>query len=132
MESPEEIRETEIAPEGYVAPEINACVFRAGGVTFSVPVEELIEIVEVSEIIPLPGSPDYLLGIAHYRGKAVPVIDLGFLEGEHAVKKPEWLVVIQTGDEVMGIAVEEMPDLRRDFEGKDISASEIYTKYRIT
>jgi purine-binding chemotaxis protein CheW len=54
---------------------------------FAVPVEQVLEILDLVPITRLPHAPPYLLGLIDVRGRGVPVIDLrlklGLAEAEH-------------------------------------------------
>ena len=114
------------------APELNFCVFRAGEKVFSVPVENLLEIAEQGEIVPLPGAPEYLFGISHYRGMAIPVVDITSLSGNEDSAGPgKWLLVLRTGDDYIGFSVNEMPDLSTTQEGEMLDLRGFFERYRI-
>ena len=49
--------------------------------SYAVPVTQVIEVVPRVSLRPIPHAPLCLLGLLHYRGVAVPVIDLGLLLG---------------------------------------------------
>jgi purine-binding chemotaxis protein CheW len=52
------------------------CVFGIGEREFLVPKEAVIQILDITKIFPIPGSPDYIVGALPVRGKIVPAIDL--------------------------------------------------------
>lgn len=65
--------------------------------------EDVVEIVPVPPITPVPGAQPWLLGIGNLRGNLFPVIDLKyFLEGERTVLQEGQRVVVmrQTGGDV--------------------------------
>lgn len=64
---PEEIKKEE---------ERSYCVFGIGEREFLVPKESVVQILDVTKIFPIPGSPDYVVGALPVRGKIVPAIDL--------------------------------------------------------
>lgn len=55
--------------------------FRVGPTPYAVPVRQVVEVVPRVALRPVPHSPPCVLGLLHYRGAAVPVIDLGTLLG---------------------------------------------------
>ncbi len=118
--------------EIYVAPELKACVFTVGGREFSVELEYLSEIAELAEVVPLPLSPPYIEGITHLRGMAIPVINFAVLKDLKEEKAAERrLLVLEIGRSMLGIAVNEMPDLSTDFRGELISVPEFFEAYRV-
>jgi chemotaxis-related protein WspB len=55
--------------------------FTAGGTRYAVDVARVVELVPRVEIRPVPLAPAFLAGLLGYRGRVVPVIDLGLLLG---------------------------------------------------
>jgi chemotaxis-related protein WspB len=55
--------------------------FTAGPNRYAVDVARVVEVVPKVELRPLPHAPACLAGLLGYRGKVVPVIDLGLLLG---------------------------------------------------
>ncbi len=54
--------------------------------TYGINVMQVREVLRYSEIAPVPGAPDYVLGIINLRGNVVTVIDtrsrFGLMQGE--------------------------------------------------
>ena len=44
--------------------------------TLGLSLTQVMEILELSPLVPVPGAPDYVLGLANWRRNAVPIIDL--------------------------------------------------------
>lgn len=64
---------------------------------------EVVEIVPMPPITPVPGAQPWLLGVGNLRGSLFPVVDLKyFLEGEHTVHQEGQRVLImrQAGGDV--------------------------------
>lgn len=55
--------------------------FEVDGIPYAVPVAQVIEVIPRVELRPIPHAPRSLLGLLHYRGAAVPVVDLSLLLG---------------------------------------------------
>jgi chemotaxis-related protein WspB len=55
--------------------------FRVSDDLYAVAAERVVEVVPRIELRPIPHAPACLAGLFNYRGKAVPVIDLGILLG---------------------------------------------------
>ena len=51
-------------------------VFRLAGREYGLPIEQVMEVIRMAALAPLPGAPDWLQGVLNLRGKAVPVMDL--------------------------------------------------------
>ena len=58
--------------------------FRVDHILYAVPVNQVIEVVPRVNLRLIPHAPECFLGLLHYRGTAVPVIDLGLLMGRAA------------------------------------------------
>lgn len=55
--------------------EIPFCCLRHGGRRLAVPVAELRAILTPGPVTPLPDAPAYLLGVIHWRGEVLPLLD---------------------------------------------------------
>lgn len=94
------------------------CVtFRLEEEIYGINVMQVQEVLRVTEIAPVPGAPDYVLGIINLRGNVVTVIDtrerlgLGSKERDESTR----IVIIEAEKLVVGIlvdAVAEVVDLR--------------------
>ncbi len=60
--------------------------FRVDQIVYAVPVSQVIEVVPRVALRQVPHAPGCFLGLLHYRGGAVPVVDLGLLMGSVAVR----------------------------------------------
>lgn len=50
--------------------------FNLGNVDLAVPIEKVKEVIEVDEVSPLPGAPDYVRGMFNLRNSVIAIIDL--------------------------------------------------------
>ena len=50
-------------------------VYRVGGHLYAAPVICVLEVVLTESLISLPDASTYIAGIAHFRGKVIPIID---------------------------------------------------------
>jgi purine-binding chemotaxis protein CheW len=84
---------------------------------YGIKVMQVQEVLRMTEIAPVPGSPDYVLGIINLRGNVVTVVDTRKRFGLQE-KQPEdatRIVIIEAADQVIGILVDsvaEVADLR--------------------
>jgi chemotaxis-related protein WspB len=60
--------------------------FRAAGNAYAVEARRVIEIVPRIAVRTVPHAPGFLVGLIHYRGAIVPVIDMGLLMGGAACR----------------------------------------------
>src|SRR5690348_17403230 len=60
--------------------------FRVGRRRLAAGFEEVVEILPMPQVTPVPGSQPWMLGVANVRGNLLPIVDLKqFLEGERTV-----------------------------------------------
>lgn len=87
--------------------------FRLGDETYGINVMQVQEVLRVTEIAPVPGAPDHVLGIINLRGNVVTVIDtrkrFGLPPGE--VDDNSRVVIIETQSQVFGILVDSVAEV---------------------
>ncbi|VAX03377.1 Positive regulator of CheA protein activity (CheW) [hydrothermal vent metagenome] len=100
-----------------VEQELRWVTFRLEKEKYGINVMQVQEVLRVSEIAPVPGAPDYVLGIINLRGNVVTVIDtrkrFGLIPKE--MDDSTRIVIIESDDQVVGILVDsvaEVVDLR--------------------
>ncbi len=81
--------------------------------TYGINVMQVQEVLRYTEIAPVPGAPDYVLGIINLRGNVVTVIDtrsrFGLLPGE--VTDNTRIVIIESENNVVGILVDSVAEV---------------------
>ncbi|BDR12764.1 chemotaxis protein CheW [Vibrio sp. STUT-A11] len=81
--------------------------------TYGINVMQVREVLRYTEIAPVPGAPDYVLGIINLRGNVVTVIDtrsrFGLIEGE--VTDNTRIIVIESEHQVIGILVDSVAEV---------------------
>ncbi|MBI3560788.1 MAG: chemotaxis protein CheW [Gammaproteobacteria bacterium] len=80
---------------------------------YGIKVMQVQEVLRMTEIAPVPGAPDYVLGIINLRGNVVTVIDTRKRFGLPE-KKPEdatRIVIIEANDQVVGILVDSVAEV---------------------
>jgi len=91
--------------------------FRLDNEKYGIRVMQVQEVLRITEIAPVPGAPDYVLGIINLRGNVVTVIDsrkrfgLSETEADDSTR----IVIIEAEKNVVGILVDsvaEVVDLR--------------------
>lgn len=87
--------------------------FRLDDETYGLNVMQIQEVLRYTEIAPVPGAPDYVLGIINLRGNVVTVIDtrcrFGLAEAE--VTDSTRIVVMESANQVMGILVDSVAEV---------------------
>ncbi|HHJ3173037.1 TPA: chemotaxis protein CheW [Vibrio parahaemolyticus] len=81
--------------------------------TYGINVMQVREVLRYTDIAPVPGAPDYVLGIINLRGNVVTVIDtrsrFGLMEGE--VTDNTRIIVIESERQVIGILVDSVAEV---------------------
>ena len=87
--------------------------FRLEGEKYGINVMRVQEVLRMTEIAPVPGAPDYVMGIINLRGNVVTVIDtrkrFGLPEG--ATDDATRIVIIEAEDQVIGIMVDSVAEV---------------------
>ncbi len=94
-------------------PILQYVTFRLDEETYGINVMQIQEVLRYTEIAPVPGAPDYVLGIINLRGNVVTVIDtrkrFGLTEAE--VSDHTRIVVIEVDNQVVGILVDSVAEV---------------------
>ena len=84
-----------------------------GGRTYGWGIDVVREIIPFRRATRLPGAPSFVLGLINLRGTIVTVLDLGARLGVGAADRSEGsIVLVQHGARTVGIAVDEVKDVR--------------------
>ncbi|WP_101925157.1 MULTISPECIES: chemotaxis protein CheW [Luteimonas] len=89
--------------------------------------DEVLEILPIPPITPVPGAQSWMLGVANVRGSLLPIVDLKqFLEGERTVlqESQRVLIVRQPGGDV-AVTIDELFGQRSFLEEDEVSAERI-------
>lgn len=80
---------------------------------YGINVMQVQEVLRVSEIAPVPGAPDYVLGIINLRGNVVTVIDTRQRFGLESkeVDDSSRIVIVESNDQVVGILVDSVAEV---------------------
>ena len=83
-------------------------LFKVAGAEYALPVKDVLQMESFTGATPVPGSPTYVAGLVHVRGRVVPVIDLRARFGEAAIEPTldSRIVVAQSADRVVGLLVD--------------------------
>lgn len=87
--------------------------FKLDNETYGVNVMQVQEVLRYSEIAPVPGAPNYVLGIINLRGNVVTVIDTRTRFGLPSVEVTDnsRIVVIESEKQVIGILVDSVAEV---------------------
>lgn len=125
--------------EGEVAEELEQLVvFQLGGEEYGVAIGEVREIVKMTDITPIPNSPEFIQGIINLRGKIVVVIDLekrfGLIRSKEAQAAWKHIMIAEMPGGTFGVMVDEVTEVLRIpvkniREAPSIIAEKIHTDY---
>ena len=89
--------------------------------------DEVVEIMPLPQVTPVPGAQPWMLGVANIRGSLLPVVDLKqFLEGERTVlhESQRVLIVRQPGGDV-AVTIDELFGQRSFNDAQALSAEDL-------
>lgn len=88
--------------------------FRVSGQDFAVEVLKVQEVLRLPEILPLRGTPGWMLGMMNLRGQIVPVTDLALRLGLAVAERDDGarVVVLEQRGEAMGLLVDAVADVQ--------------------
>ena len=94
-------------------PVLQWVTFRLHGETYGVNVMQVQEVLRYTEIAPVPGAPEYVLGIINLRGNVVTVIDTRsrFALDEGEVTDSTRIVIVEADEHVVGLLVDSVAEV---------------------
>jgi purine-binding chemotaxis protein CheW len=81
-------------------------VARLGGEEYGLPVDDVLEVADSGEIVPVPGAGSAMLGVRNLRGQVLPVVDLAAVLGLPRGTTPGRVVVVAEGGRAAGLGVD--------------------------
>ncbi len=115
-------------PEQLDAPGLwRGVAYRVGSHRLASGFDEVVEILPMPAVTPVPGAQPWMLGVANVRGTLLPVVDLKqFLEGERTVlhESQRVLVVRQPGGDV-AVTIDELYGQRSFIDDQGIDAASV-------
>lgn len=87
--------------------------FRIGDQEFTVNVMSVREIRGWTPAMPMPHTPDYVMGVINLRGAVLPIVDLSLRLGMKAAEPTprHVIIVIQVHDRLVGLLVDAVSDI---------------------
>ena len=98
--------------------------YRIGQRRLASPFDEVVEVLPMPQVTPVPGAQPWMLGVANVRGNLLPTVDLKqFLEGERTVlhEGQRVLIVRQPGGDV-AVTIDELYGQRSFVEAQRLDA----------
>lgn len=102
-----------VPPPGATDRQSRWVTFSLDGETYGVNVMQVQEVLKLTEVAPVPGAPDYVLGIINLRGNVVTVVDTRRLFGlpprdsDDATR----IVILEVDGQVVGILVDSVAEV---------------------
>ena len=107
----------DIAAEEVVSSELDgkSLTFFIGETVYALPLENVIEIINVQPVANVPGTPCYVKGVINLRGSIVPLVDvrLKFGQPEREYDDQTNFVIAQLGEMQVGLAVDRVSNVIR-------------------
>lgn len=87
--------------------------FSVASQSFAIEVQNVIEIVGIQEITPVPQFPDYARGIINLRGQIIPVIDarLRFKKDSKDYNERTCIIIVEVKKTLTGFIVDEVEEV---------------------
>ena len=87
--------------------------FHMDNETYGINVTQVREVLRITEIAPVPGAPDYVLGIINLRGNVVTVMDTRKRFGLRSVENTDStrIVIIEVEGQEVGILVDSVAEV---------------------
>jgi purine-binding chemotaxis protein CheW len=87
--------------------------YKLGAETYGINVMQVQEVLRHTEIAPVPGAPEYVLGIINLRGNVVTVIDTRARFGLEPTELSDntRIVIIESEEQVVGILVDSVAEV---------------------
>jgi len=86
--------------------------FRLGSDLYALPAEQVRGVIARQPIVPIPSTPDHLLGVTHFRGEILPVFDLKVLLGlTQEPADPEYFIIARPGADSAALGCDSCPDI---------------------
>ena len=87
--------------------------FHLGDEIYGIDVLQVQEVLRITEISPVPGSPDYVLGIINLRGNVVTVIDARNRFGlpPKEIDDSSRIIVVDAFEKVVGLLVDNVSEV---------------------
>jgi purine-binding chemotaxis protein CheW len=94
-------------------PILQYVTFRLDDETYGINVMQIQEVLRYTEIAPVPGAPDYVLGIINLRGNVVTVVDTRkrFGLSQSDVSDQTRIVVLELEGQVIGVLVDSVAEV---------------------
>jgi chemotaxis-related protein WspB len=89
--------------------------FRIGSESYALDATQIVEVLPLLQITPIPQAPVGIQGLINYRGRPVPVIDLSELTLGHPARLhiSTRLILVHYGKHLLGLIAEQATEMMR-------------------
>lgn len=126
----------EVAAAGAPAPPpvpeaegTTALVFEVGDQRFGLPVEHVVQIVEMVAITPLPRAPEIVAGVIDFHGQVIPVVDvrtrLDLPAQRYSLRTP--IIISRLREQIAGLIVDRVSGVIEVHPAQVAEPHEIFT-----
>lgn len=115
---------------------VDIITFELGGERFGFLIDVVREVVEVAPIVPVPETPEFILGVMNLRGEILTIIDTKLRLGlkKSAIGQKSKIIVVEIDEHRAGLLVDGLPKtiqiaseaIKKDF---SVVSPEIETEY---
>ncbi len=90
---------------------VGGILLRLGTSRYAVSMADVAEVIALPPVTRIPGSPTWLSGVANWRGRLLPVLDVRVLLGTAVIPlaSSARLLVLQDGETTAGLVAEAVP-----------------------
>lgn len=100
---------------GSVSTEANIVLlaFSKGVQRFGIPIDAVLEVQALDHLSPVPRTPPFILGVVHWRGAILALLDIGTLMGvaESGIADVHLAIVIEAAGRRLAVAALEVEDI---------------------
>lgn len=86
-------------------------IFKLGDEEFGVWIKNVVEIIRVRKVNPLPELPDFLSGVITVRGAVIPLLDMRKRFSIASTPVNERIIIVRAGAERVGLIVDEVSEI---------------------
>lgn len=106
-------RQREESDEDQSKNRLSLLTFCLGKEWYGLPLSQVKEVTRIPKISPVPGTPDYILGVAHQSGEVLSVIDIKPLMGldKTTLAEKSRLLISTIEGEPAGLLIEMVQDI---------------------
>lgn len=104
--------------------------FLTDGELFGIPISDVVQIIGMQEITPLPDFPDYAKGVINLRGNIIPVVDMRIRlkRAPAPYDASTCIIVTSIGETYMGFIVDSVDEVT-DISANDISPAPVVSDH---